>query len=109
MVLEDYMEAQLQKSQSNPVIRRSSEDFSSERRLAHLITRLEKRLDEDAASTFTGEDLAFQLTDLKLEIQELTKERSRTENILSWLLLFVSSMTLVSVIYLSGYIIQAGK
>lgn len=103
------MEAQLKNNESIPLVRRIANDASPERRLAHLIQRLEKRLEEDAASTFTAEDLAFQLTDLKLELMEITKVRSRPDNIMAWLQLFVTSATLLTLIYLSGFIIQVGQ
>ncbi len=102
------MDAQLKNIESIPLVKRASTAQSAEQRLAHLIQRLEKRLEEDSASTFTAEDLAFQLTDLKLELMEITKVRARPDNIMAWLQLFVTSATLLTLIYLSGFIIQVG-
>jgi len=103
------MDIQIENNQSIPIVRRVIGESSADRRLAHLIQRLEKRLEEDSASSFTSEDLAFQLTDLKLELLEITKVRSRPDNVLAWLQLFVSSATLLTLIYLSGFIIQVGQ
>jgi len=100
------MEAYREKIESNPVINRIREEPPTERRINYLLAKLERKLEEDSASSFSADDFAFQLTDLKLQIEEITKKRSQSENIYLWLLLFVSLMTLGAVMYLSSYVIS---
>ncbi len=93
-------------AESIPVIRRN-EEVSTERRLGQLLYRLEKKLDEDSASSLSYDDIAFQLADLKDQVQEMAQERSKGENLYYWLLLFLSFVSISMMTYLSSFLVNA--
>ena len=89
-----------------PLINRIQKESSSDVRIGQILSRLEQKLEEDSASSLNYDDIAFQLSDLRTQIEEITKDKTRSENIYFWLQLFVSGMTLVILTYLSSYIVM---
>ncbi len=99
------MEARLNNTQQSRFSARSEADFINEKRIGQLLSKLERKLEEDSASSLNYDDIAFQLTDLRMQVEEIAKEKSRSENVYYWLILFVSFVTLGMVSYLSSYVV----
>ncbi|RMD83875.1 MAG: hypothetical protein D6808_07960 [Candidatus Dadabacteria bacterium] len=70
-----------------------------EERLSHLAFLLEKRLQEDEDCSFSYEDIAFQLSDIRVMIERLNKKRGTVENGFYLLQLLISLITLGIVTY----------
>lgn len=89
-----------------PVIRRNDSGSMVEKRTLQLLSKLEKKLEEDSASSLHYDDIAFQLADLKEQVEDIAKEKSRSENIYYWIILFMCSFTLLIVAYAATYLIN---